>query len=62
MSGGERTAAIVPGADLVLIEGWGHDLPPGAWPQLIGAISTHCLAVGAGVPGGTETGGTDGGS
>jgi len=52
----------VPGADLVLIEGWGHDLPPGAWPQLIGAISTHCLAVGAGVPGGTGMGGTDGGS
>ena len=62
MSGGERTAAIVPGADLVLIEGWGHDLPPGSWPHLIEAISAHALRVGAGVPGGTGTGGTDGGS
>ncbi len=45
MSGGERTAEVVPGADLVLIEGWGHDLPTGAWPHLIDAISTHCRAV-----------------
>jgi pimeloyl-ACP methyl ester carboxylesterase len=40
-SGGERTAEVIPGADLVLIEGWGHDMPPGAWPDLIEAISVH---------------------
>jgi len=37
-SGGRATAAAVPDARLVLIEGMGHDVPPGAWPQLIGAI------------------------
>jgi len=41
-SGGERTAAVIPGADLVMVEGWGHDMAPGAWPQLINAIATHC--------------------
>ena len=41
-SGGERTAAVIPGADFVLVDGWGHDLAPGAWPYLIDAISTHC--------------------
>jgi pimeloyl-ACP methyl ester carboxylesterase len=41
-SGGERTAAVIPGADLVMVEGWGHDMAPGAWPQLIDAIVTHC--------------------
>ncbi|MDE0927892.1 MAG: alpha/beta hydrolase [Acidimicrobiales bacterium] len=42
-SGGRRTAEVVPGADFVLIDGWGHDLPPGAWPFLIEAISEHAL-------------------
>jgi pimeloyl-ACP methyl ester carboxylesterase len=33
-SGGRATAAAIPGAELVLIEGMGHDLPPGVWEQL----------------------------
>ena len=33
-SGGRATADAVPGAELVLIEGMGHDLPPGLRPQL----------------------------
>jgi pimeloyl-ACP methyl ester carboxylesterase len=37
-SGGHATASAVPSADLVLIPGMGHDLPPGAWTQLIDAI------------------------
>jgi pimeloyl-ACP methyl ester carboxylesterase len=37
-SGGRATAAAIPGARLVLIQGMGHDFPPGAWPRLIGAI------------------------
>ena len=41
VSGGERTAAIIPNADLVLIDGWGHDLPPGSWPQVTQAIVEH---------------------
>jgi pimeloyl-ACP methyl ester carboxylesterase len=37
-SGGERTAALVPGAELLVIDGMGHDLPPHFWPQIIDAI------------------------
>jgi pimeloyl-ACP methyl ester carboxylesterase len=36
--GGRATAEAVPGARLELVAGMGHDLPPGAWPRLIGAI------------------------
>jgi pimeloyl-ACP methyl ester carboxylesterase len=37
-SGGKATARAIPGARLLMIEGMGHDLPRGAWPQLIDAI------------------------
>jgi pimeloyl-ACP methyl ester carboxylesterase len=47
-SGGRATAAAVPGARLVLIEGMGHDFPPGAWPQLIGAIVENARRAPAG--------------
>jgi pimeloyl-ACP methyl ester carboxylesterase len=40
-SGGIATAAAIPGARLELIDGLGHDLPPGAWPQVIGAIEDN---------------------
>ena len=38
---GKDTAESIPGAELLIIEGMGHDLPRGAWPQLINAISNH---------------------
>ena len=38
VSGGAATAAAIPGAELVLIEGLGHDLPAGAWPQIADAV------------------------
>ncbi|MBC8365504.1 MAG: alpha/beta hydrolase [Actinobacteria bacterium] len=38
---GEHTAAMIPGADLIVLEGWGHDLPPGSWPHLVAAITEH---------------------
>jgi pimeloyl-ACP methyl ester carboxylesterase len=38
VSGGRATAAAIRGAELVEIEGWGHDLAPGVWPRLIEAI------------------------
>ncbi|CAN5493922.1 alpha/beta hydrolase [soil metagenome] len=38
-TGGERTAEAVPGAELLVIEGMGHDLPPALWPQIIEAIT-----------------------
>ena len=37
-SGARATARAIPGARLLMIEGMGHDLPRGAWPQLIDAI------------------------
>jgi pimeloyl-ACP methyl ester carboxylesterase len=37
-SGGRATAKAIRGARLVTVEGMGHDLPRGAWPQIIGAI------------------------
>ena len=40
-SGGERTAEVIPGAQLVIIEGWGHDLPPGSWPKITSEIIEH---------------------
>tara|TARA_B100001123_G_scaffold68256_1_gene76192 strand:+ start:19044 stop:19871 length:828 start_codon:yes stop_codon:yes gene_type:complete len=40
-SGGERTAEIISGARLVIIEGWGHDLPPGSWPEITNEIIQH---------------------
>jgi pimeloyl-ACP methyl ester carboxylesterase len=37
-SGGRATARAIPGARLLMIEGMGHDLPRGAWPQILDAI------------------------
>jgi pimeloyl-ACP methyl ester carboxylesterase len=37
-SGGKATARAIRGARLQLIEGMGHDLPRGAWPQIIAGI------------------------
>jgi pimeloyl-ACP methyl ester carboxylesterase len=37
-SGGRATARAVPGARLLMIEGMGHDLPRGAWPEMLDAI------------------------
>ena len=37
-SGGGRTAEVVPGARLELIEGMGHDLPPGVWTKIADGI------------------------
>ena len=47
-SGGRATAKAIPGARLLLIEGMGHDLPRGAWPQIVDAIADN--AARAGVP------------
>ncbi len=37
-SGGEATAKAIPGAELIMIEGMGHELPPGAWPTVVDAV------------------------
>ena len=38
-SGGRATAKAIPGARLMMIEGMGHDLPRGVWPQIIDAVA-----------------------
>jgi len=43
-SGGRATARAIPGARLQMIEGMGHDMPRGVWPQLLDAISEHARA------------------
>jgi pimeloyl-ACP methyl ester carboxylesterase len=37
VSGGQATAAAIPGAELVIIDGMGHNLPRQLWPE----IATH---------------------
>jgi len=37
-SGGRATAKAIPGAELEVVEGMGHDLPRDAWPRLLEAI------------------------
>ncbi|MFC4944213.1 alpha/beta fold hydrolase [Pseudonocardia sp. GCM10023141] len=38
VSGGRATAAAVPDADLMVVDGLGHDLPPGFWPSLVDVV------------------------
>jgi pimeloyl-ACP methyl ester carboxylesterase len=40
MSGGVATAGAIPGAELVLFDGMGHDLPLELWPMIIEHISS----------------------
>ena len=40
-SGGERTAEVIPGARLVMVEDMGHDLPRPLWPTIVGEVVTH---------------------
>jgi pimeloyl-ACP methyl ester carboxylesterase len=44
LAGGRDTADAIPGAELLVIEGMGHDLPEGAWPRIVGAIASHTEA------------------
>jgi pimeloyl-ACP methyl ester carboxylesterase len=41
VDGGKDTAASIPGADLLLIPGMGHDLPAGLHATLVDAIANH---------------------
>jgi pimeloyl-ACP methyl ester carboxylesterase len=40
-SGGRRTAELVRGARLLLVEDMGHDRPEPLWPRLVDAITEH---------------------
>jgi len=39
--GGQDTAASIPGAKLMMVQGMGHALPLPMWPQIIEAIDRH---------------------
>jgi pimeloyl-ACP methyl ester carboxylesterase len=39
VGGGRATAAAIPGAELMVIDGMGHDLPRAVWPRLVDAIA-----------------------
>jgi pimeloyl-ACP methyl ester carboxylesterase len=41
IAAGRATAEAVPGAELLEIEGMGHDLPRQVWPRLVDAIAKH---------------------
>jgi len=46
VEGGKDTARAIPRAELMLIEGMGHDLPHGgAWPRMVEAIDNHTRKV-----------------
>ena len=45
-SGGRATARAIPGARLLLIRGMGHDIPRGAWPQMLDAIEQNAARAG----------------
>jgi pimeloyl-ACP methyl ester carboxylesterase len=44
--GGKDTAASIPGAKLMMVEGMGHALPVTMWPPIIDAIDQHARAAG----------------
>jgi pimeloyl-ACP methyl ester carboxylesterase len=43
-SWGKKTADAIPGAELLLVPGMGHDLPEGAWAPIVDAIATNAKA------------------
>jgi pimeloyl-ACP methyl ester carboxylesterase len=46
-SGGEATAKAVHGAELIMVEGMGHELPPGAWPTVVEAVVRNAAKAGS---------------
>jgi pimeloyl-ACP methyl ester carboxylesterase len=41
VEGGKDTAEAIPNAKLFVIDGMGHSLPPGAWPQIMKEITEN---------------------
>jgi pimeloyl-ACP methyl ester carboxylesterase len=48
-SAGRRTAALIPGAELVMVEKMGHDLPMPLWPMLTDTIGEFVRREGYGL-------------
>lgn len=47
VSGGRATAEAIPGAELLVIPGMGHDLPPEVWPQVVDVIFANAARASA---------------
>jgi pimeloyl-ACP methyl ester carboxylesterase len=43
VSGGRATARAIPGSELVLVPGMGHDLPRELWPYIVDALARNAL-------------------
>jgi pimeloyl-ACP methyl ester carboxylesterase len=43
ISGGRRTAELIPGAKFVEIDGMGHDYPPELWDRWVAEVAGFCL-------------------
>src|SRR5207237_7630014 len=46
VSGGRRTAEVIPGAEYIEVEDMGHDLPRQLWPVFVEAITRQVAKVG----------------
>jgi pimeloyl-ACP methyl ester carboxylesterase len=47
VSGGRATAGAIPGSELIVIDGWGHDLPAALWDRIGDAIAANAARAGA---------------
>ena len=45
ISGGRRTAELIPGSKFVALEGMGHDYPREFWQQWVNEVAAFCLAL-----------------
>lgn len=45
ISGGRRTAELIPGATFLEVDGMGHDLTPVFWTQYVDAVVAHVAAI-----------------
>lgn len=48
VSGGKATAAAIPGAELIILEGMGHNLPRQLWPRIASLIANLVQRIEAG--------------
>jgi pimeloyl-ACP methyl ester carboxylesterase len=46
VSGGRATAAAIPGCELMVVDGMGHDLPRAVWPEITDRIAELIARVG----------------
>jgi pimeloyl-ACP methyl ester carboxylesterase len=49
VSGGRRTAEVIPGAEYIEVEDMAHDLPRQLWPVYVEAVTRHVAKVGQAV-------------